>query len=79
MQKTRLTEGVIDTKVQTTIDDDTDNGGEEATVETGNSIRGERLAVDVDETIELTTTSAFGRLGVVSETGTSVVQRVDEK
>lgn len=34
----KLTEGVVDTKVKTTVDDDTDDGGDESTVEAGNTI-----------------------------------------
>ena len=74
-----LTERVVDTEVKTTVNNDTDDGGDETTVETGNTIRGESLAVDIDETIELTSTTALGGLGVVGETGTSVVEGVDEE
>jgi len=66
--------------LETTVDDDTDDRRDEATVETGNTVRSERLAVDVDEAVELAITSALGgRFGVVGETGTGVVERVDEE
>ena len=73
------TEGVVDTEVETTVDDDTDDRGNEATVETRDTIGREGLFVDIDETVELTGSSALGRLGVVGETSTSVVKRVDEE
>lgn len=71
---------VVDTKVETTVDDDTNDRRDETTVETGDTVGGEGLPVDVDETVELTFTSALcGRLGVVGETGTSIVEGVDEE
>ena len=79
IQNLPRTERVVDTKVETTVDDDTDDGGDEATVETGNTVRGEGLAVDIDQAVELTSSSTLNRLGVVGETGTSVVEGVDEE
>ena len=73
------TKGVVDTEVETTVDDDADNRGNEATVETGNTVRRKSLLVDVDETVELALTASLGRLGVVGETRTSVVEGVDEE
>ena len=72
-------EGVVDTEVETAIDDDTNDGRGETTVETSDTIRGESLLVDIDETVELTLPTLFGVLGVVGETGTGVVERVDEE
>lgn len=77
-EKDRL-DRVVHTEVQTTVDDDTSNGGHETTVETGNTVGGEGLLVDIDETVELTLTTLLGRLGVVGETGTGVVEGVDEE
>ena len=74
-----LTEGVVDTEVETTVDDDTDNRGDEATVETGNTVGRESLLVDVNEAVELTSSSTLGRLRVVGETRTRVVERVHEE
>lgn len=70
---------VVHTEVQTTVDDDTGDGGHEATVETGNTVRGEGLAVDVDEAVELALTALGRVLGVVGKTSTGVVERVDEE
>ena len=73
------TEGVVDTEVETTVDDDTDDRGHEATVETGNTVRSKRLLVDIDKTVELTRTTRFSRFGVIGKTCTGVVERVDEE
>lgn len=70
---------VVHTEVQTTVDNDTKNGGTETTVETGNTIRSEGLLVNVNETVELTLTTTLGGLGVVGKTGTGVVERVDKE
>lgn len=72
-------QGVVHAEVQTTVDDDTGDGGTETTVQTSNTVRGEGLAVDVDQTVELTLTTLLGGLGIVGKTGTGVVQRVDEE
>lgn len=72
-------QGVVHAEVQTTVDDDTGDGGTETTVQTGNTVSGEGLAVDIDETVELTLTTLLGGLGIVGKTGTGVVQRVDEE
>lgn len=72
-------DGIVHAEVETTVDDNSENGGTEATVETGNTVSGEGLAVDIDETVELALTGTLGGLGVVGKTGTGVVQRVDEE
>lgn len=73
-------DGVVHAEVQTTVDNDTGDGGAEATVQTSNTVGGEGLAVDVDQAVELTgTTASLGGLGVVGETGTGVVEGVDEE
>ena len=70
---------VVHTEVQTTVDDDTKHGRRETAVETGNTVGCEGLPVDIDETVELTSASALRGLRVVGQTGTSVVERVDEE
>lgn len=72
-------ERVVHTEVETTVDDDTSDGRHETTVQTGNTVRGQGLAVDVDETVELTVTTLLGVLGIVGQTGTGVVERVHEE
>ena len=74
-----LTERVVDTEVETAVDNDTDDRRHETSVETSNTIRLEGLAVDIDETVELALSSTLGGFGVIRETGTSVVKRVDEE
>jgi len=69
-----LTERVVDTEVETTVDDDTDNRRDEASVEAGKTVRLEGLTIDVDETVELALSSTLSGLGIVCETGTSVVE-----
>lgn len=68
-QENRL-DGVVHAEVQTTVDHDTEDRRTETTVETGNTIGSEGLAVDIDQTVELTRSSTLGRLGVVGETST---------
>ena len=75
----KLTEGVVDTEVETTVDNDTNDRGDETTVKTSNTVGREGLAVDVDQAVELTGSSTLGGLVVVGETGTGVVEGVDEK
>lgn len=70
---------VVHAEVETTVDDDTSDGGTKTTVETSNTIRSEGLAVDVNEAVELTGTTTLGGLGVVGETGTGIVEGVDEE
>jgi hypothetical protein len=72
-------ERVVHTEVQTTVDDDTSDGGHETTVETGNTVGSKGLLVDIYETVELTLTSLLGGLCVVGKTGTGVVEGVDEE
>jgi len=77
-EKDRL-DRVVHAEVETTVDDDTRDGGHETTVETGNTVGSEGLLVDIDQTVELTVTTRLCVLGVVGETGTGVVERVDEE
>lgn len=72
-------QGIVHSEVQTTVDDDTGDGGTETTVETGDSVRGEGLLVDIDQAVELTVTTGLGVLVVVGQTGTGVIQGVDEQ
>jgi len=72
-------DGVVHAEVETTVNDDTKDGGTETTVETSDTIGSEGLLVDINEAVELTLSATLGRLGVVGETGTGVVERVDEE
>jgi len=70
---------VVKTEVQSTVDNDTNDGRNESTVETGDTVGSESLLVNRDETVELPGTTLLGRLVVVGETGSGVVERVDEE
>lgn len=70
---------VVETEVETSVDNDTNNGRDETSVETGNTVRGESLSVDVDEAVELSGSSLGGGLVVVGKTSSGVVERVDEE
>lgn len=72
-------QGVVHAKVQTTVDDDTKNGGHETTVETDHTIASQSLFVNVDETVELTGSAGLGVLSIVGKTSTGVVEGVDEE
>ena len=44
---------IVDTEVETTVDEDTDAGDDETTVETADTVRGQGLLVDIDQTVVL--------------------------
>jgi hypothetical protein len=75
----RRTEGVVDTKVKTTVNNNTNDRGDKSTIKTSDTIRGEGLLVDIDQAIELTLSSTLGGLSIVGETGTGVIERVDKE
>jgi len=68
---------IVETEVKTTVNNDTNTRDVETTVQTSDTIRLEGLLVDIDKTLELTFTTLLGRLGIVSKTSTSIIQRVD--
>ena len=93
-------DGVVHAEVKTTVDDDPSDGRPKTTVETGDTIGGKGLAVDIEKAVELTITTydcvslilrvsgakcsqAELTLGsgfsIIGETGTSIVERVDEE
>jgi len=73
-------ERIVDTKVETTVHDDTNDRGDESTVKSSDAVRREGLAVDIDEAVELAlSASLLGRLGVVGQTSTGIVEGVDEQ
>ena len=74
-----LTERIVDTEVEATVDNDTNDRGNKASIETGDTIRLEGLSVDINKTVELTISSTLCRLGVVGKTGSSVIKRIDEE
>lgn len=70
---------VVHTEVKTTVDNDTGDRRHEATVKTGDTVRGNGLPVYIDEAIELALTALLGRLGIIGKTGTGVIERVDKE
>merc|ERR1719427_162733 len=74
-EKNRL-QGVEQTKVHATVDEDTNSGDSEASVESLDTVRLQGLGVDVNETVELSLASLA--LGVIGQPGPGVVQGVDE-
>jgi hypothetical protein len=74
--------GVVETEVQTSVDNDTDNGDTETSVETGNTVGGNGLSVDIDQTVELSLTSGLtvlsDGLGIVGKSGSGEIKRVDK-
>lgn len=77
-EKDRL-DGVVHSKVETAVDDNSGHGRTESTVQAHDAVRRKRLAVDVDKTIELARTAGLGVFGVVGKTRTGVVERVDKQ
>ena len=72
-------QGVVHAEVQTTVDDDTSDGRAETTVQTSDTIGSQGLLVDVNQAVELALTTGLGVLAVVGQTGTGVVEGVDEE
>ena len=70
-------DGVVQTEVKTSIDEDTDGGDDETSVKTGNTIGGNGLSVDIDQTVKLSLTVLA--LSIVSHSGSGKVQRVDKQ
>lgn len=68
--------GVEAAEVRRTVDDDTLHGHVEATVQTDQTVRLDRLLQAVNETVELALLA--GAANVRAQTGTGKVQRVDE-
>jgi len=69
-------DGIVKTEVKTSVDEDTDAGDGETSVETADAVGGEGLLVDIDETVVLSL--AVLALGVVGESGSGVVEGVDD-
>jgi len=69
-------QGIVEAEIHATIDEDADARDDETSVETLNTVGLEGLGVDVDETLVLALAAL--PLGVVGQTRTSVVERIDE-
>jgi len=66
---------IVKSKVQTSVDEDTDARDDETSVETSNTIRSQSLLVNIDQTVVLSFTVLS--FGIVSQSGSGKVQRVD--
>ena len=71
----KLTEGHQGARLP--VDEDTDSGDGESSVQSLDTVRLEGLGVDIDETVELSLSALA--LGVIGQPGPGVVQRVDEQ
>jgi len=69
-------ESVKQTEVHATVDEDTDSGDGESSVQSLDTVRLESLHIDIDEAVELPLAALA--LGVIGQPGSGVVQRVDE-
>mmetsp|Transcript_53448 Transcript_53448/g.128715 ORF Transcript_53448/g.128715 Transcript_53448/m.128715 type:complete len:345 (+) Transcript_53448:125-1159(+) len=69
---------VVEAEVAATVHDDADARDDEATVQTLDAVGRERLAVHVNEAVELALAAALAGLGVVGQARTGVVERVHE-
>jgi len=69
-------DGVVESKVETSVDEDTHARDDKSSVETANSVRGQGLSVDVDESVVLSL--AVLALGVVGQSSTGKIERVDD-
>jgi len=67
---------VVKSKVHTSVDEDTDARDDKTSVETANTVGGEGLLVDIDETVVLSLT--VRALVIVSQSGSGKVQGVDD-
>merc|ERR1719427_1262854 len=70
-------EGVVETEVHTTVDEDTDSGDSESSVQALDTIGLQGLDVNIDKTIELTLAALT--FGVISKPGSCVIQGVHEQ
>ena len=72
-------QGVVESKVATSVDNDANAGDDESSVETLYSISLQGLLVDVDETVELSLAALLSALGIVGKPGSGVIERIDEE
>ena len=71
--------GVVHSEIQSTVDNNTGDGGTETTVQTKETVRGESLFVNIYQSVKLTVSASLCIFSVVCETSTGVVQGVHEE
>ena len=67
-------QGVVHSKVETTIDNDSNTGNVKSTVKPGKTIRSHCFPIDINEPIELPPSSLLCSLGIIGQTGSSIIQ-----
>jgi len=72
-------DGIVHTEIETTVNDDTNARNGESSVQTLDTISGQGLSVDINETVELALSTLLGRLVIISQTGTGIVQGIDKE
>ena len=70
---------LTETEVETSVDNDTNDGRNETSVETSDTIGSEGLLVNIYQTVELSGSTLGSRLVVVGQSGSSVIKRVDKE
>ena len=70
---------LTETEVETSVDNDTNDGRNETSVKTSNTIGSEGLLVNIYQTVELSGSTLGSRLVVVGQSGSSVIKRVDKE
>mmetsp|Transcript_131922 Transcript_131922/g.186172 ORF Transcript_131922/g.186172 Transcript_131922/m.186172 type:complete len:344 (+) Transcript_131922:16-1047(+) len=74
-------QGIVETKVEATVDNDAHARDDKATVEAADAVGGHGLLVHVDQAVEFARASAAlaSLLGIVGQPGTSVIQRIHKQ
>lgn len=70
---------IVNTEVESSIDDDTNTRDNESSVEPSDSVSGECFLIHVNEAVELLDTSLFGVLQVIGESSSGIIQGIDEQ
>merc|ERR1712243_307972 len=68
-------ERIVKTEIKTAVDEDSNAGDDESSVQTSDAVSGQSLLVDIDQSIVLSL--AVFALGVVGESRSGVVKRVN--
>jgi len=69
-------QGIEKSEVKTSVDEDTDTRDDKTSVETTNTVGGESLLVDIDQTVVLSLSVLA--LGVISQSSTGKIETVDD-
>ena len=72
-------EGIKETEVNSTIEEGTNTGDDEAPIETSNTVRGEGLLVHIHDSIKLLFSSLLGVFDIVTKSDPGVFEGVSEQ